>query len=65
MEQNIKNSIILIALDNLIDTYKDALDILQLAQEERDLLQQIINSAQEIYNEMQNPKISKPKWKKP
>lgn len=65
MEQDIKNYIILIALDNLISTYKDALDIMQLEPQERELLQQIIDSAQIIYNEMYNPQIKKPIWKKP
>lgn len=63
MDQDIKNYILLIALDNLINTYKDALEIMQLTQEEIEFLHQMINSAQELYNEMYNPKIKKPKWK--
>lgn len=62
MNQEIKNYILLIALDNLINTYKDVLDIVQLTTEETLFIEQIINSAQEIYNEMYNPKIQKPKW---
>lgn len=64
MDQEIKNYIILLALDNLINTYKDALDIMQLTQEERDFLNQVISLSQELYNDMYNPKIPKPQWKK-
>ncbi len=64
MEQEIKNYIILLALDNLINTYKDALDIMQLTQEESDFMNKIILLSQELYNVMYNPQIPKPKWKK-
>ena len=64
MDQDIKNYIILIALDNLINTYEDALDLMQLTQEEQNFMKQIISSAQELKNEMYNPKISKPQWKR-
>lgn len=63
MDQEIKNYIILIALDNLVNTYKDALDLMQLTQEEKDFLNQVIHAAEELKSEMLNPKISKPIWK--
>lgn len=63
MDQEIKNYIILIALDNLVNTYKDALDLMQLTQEEKDFLNQVIHAAEELKYEMLNPKISKPIWK--
>ena len=64
MDQETKNYILLIALDNLVNTYSDALEILQLTQEEREFMPQVINSAQEISNEMSNTKIKKPQWNK-
>lgn len=64
MDQETKKYITLLALDNLINTYKDALDIMQLTQEESDFMNKIILLSQELYNEMYNPQIPKPKWKK-
>lgn len=64
MDEDTKKYIILLALDNLINTYKDALDIMQLTQEEIQILNKIIYLSQVLYNEMYNPQISKPKWKR-
>lgn len=64
MDEDTKKYIILLALDNLINTYKDALDIMQLTQEETQILNKIIYLSQVLYNEMYNPQISKPKWKR-
>lgn len=64
MDEDTKKYIILLALDNLINTYKDALDIMQLTQEETQILNKIIYLSQVLYNEMYNPQIPKPKWKR-
>lgn len=66
----IKKSIIIIALDNLINTYSDILEDkeIKLNPEERELAINIINQAKEILLketlEVSNPVIQRPQWKK-
>lgn len=66
----IRKNIRILALDNLINTYTDALDDkeLNLGSDERELAINIINEAKEILSEeiqeVVNPVIQRPKWKK-
>lgn len=66
----IRKNIRILALDNLINTYTDALDDkeLNLESDERELAINIINEAKEMLSEeiqeVVNPVIQRPKWKK-
>ena len=66
----IRKNIRILALDNLINTYTDALEDTQLNLEpdERELALDIINEARimlsEETQEVVNPVIQRPKWKK-
>lgn len=66
----IRKNIRILALDNLINTYTDALEDKQLNLEpdERELALDIINEARimlsEETQEVINPVIQRPKWKK-
>ena len=66
----IRKNIRILALDNLINTYTDALDDkeLDLGSDERELAINIINEAKEMLSEeiqeVVNPVIQRPKWKK-
>lgn len=66
----IRKNIRILALDNLINTYTDALEDkeLNLGPEERELAIDIINEAREMLSEesqeVVNPVIQRPKWKK-
>lgn len=66
----IRKNIRILALDNLINTYTDALEDKQLNLEpdERELAINIINEAKEMLSEeiqeVVNPVIQRPKWKK-
>lgn len=66
----IRKNILILALDNLINTYTDALDDkeLNLESDERELAINIINEAKEMLSEeiqeVVNPVIQRPKWKK-
>lgn len=66
----IRKNIRILALDNLINTYTDALDDkeLNLGSDERELAINIINEAKgmlsEEIQEVVNPVIQRPKWKK-
>ena len=66
----IRKNIRILALDNLINTYADALDDkeLNLGSDERELAINIINEAKEMLSEeiqeVVNPVIQRPKWKK-
>lgn len=66
----IRKNIRILALDNLINTYTDALDDkeLNLGSNERELAINIINEAKEMLSEeiqeVVNPVIQRPKWKK-
>lgn len=66
----IRKNIRILALDNLINTYTDALDDkeLNLGSDERELAINIINEAKEMLSEetqeVVNPVIQRPKWKK-
>lgn len=66
----IRKNIRILALDNLINTYTDALEDKQLNLEpdERELALDIINEARimlsEETQEVVNPVIQRPKWKK-
>lgn len=66
----IRKNIRILALDNLINTYTDALDDkeLNLGSDERELAINIINEAKEMLSEetqeVVNPVIQRPQWKK-
>ena len=66
----IRKNIRILALDNLINTYTDALDDkeLNLGSDERELAINIIYEAKEMLSEeiqeVVNPVIQRPKWKK-
>jgi hypothetical protein len=66
----IRKNIRILALDNLINTYTDALDDkeLNLESDERELAINIIHEAKEMLSEeiqeVVNPVIQRPKWKK-
>lgn len=66
----IRKNIRILALDNLINTYTDALEDKQLNLEpdERELALDIVNEARimlsEETQEVVNPVIQRPKWKK-
>lgn len=66
MDENIKNSIVILALDNLILDYESALEIIEDSQDKQ-YIQFIVDSAKLILGEMGNEvnidtKISRPKW---
>lgn len=66
----IRKNIRILALDNLINTYTDALDDkeLNLGSDERELAINIINEAKEMLSEetqeVYNSIIQRPQWKK-
>ena len=66
----IRKNIRILALDNLINTYTDALEDkeLNLESDERELAINIIHEAKEMLSEeiqeVVNPVIQRPKWKK-
>lgn len=66
----IRKNIRILALDNLINTYADALDDkeLNLGSDERELAINIINEAKEMLSEetqeVSNSIIQRPQWKK-
>lgn len=66
----IRKNIRILALDNLINTYTDALDDkeLNLGSDERELAINIVYEAKEMLSEeiqeVVNPVIQRPKWKK-
>lgn len=66
----IRKNIRILALDNLINTYTDALDYkeLNLGSDERELAINIINEAKEMLSEetqeVSNSIIQRPQWKK-
>jgi hypothetical protein len=66
----IRKNIRILALDNLINTYTDALEDkeLNLEPDERELALDIMNEARimlsEEVQEVVNPVIQRPKWKK-
>nr|UWI41300.1 MAG: hypothetical protein [Bacteriophage sp.] len=66
----IRKNIRILALDNLISTYTDALEDkeLNLESDERELAINIIHEAKEMLSEeiqeVVNPVIQRPKWKK-
>lgn len=66
----IRKNIRILALDNLINTYTDALDDkeLNLGSDERELAINIINEAKEMLSEetqeVSNSIIQRPQWKK-
>lgn len=66
----IRKNIRILALDNLINTYTDALEDkqLNLGPDERELAINIIHEAKEMLSEeiqeVVNPVIQRPKWKK-
>lgn len=66
----IRKNIRILALDNLINTYTDALEDkeLNLESDERELAIHIIHEAKEMLSEeiqeVVNPVIQRPKWKK-
>lgn len=63
----IRKNIRILALDNLINTYTDALE-LNLGPDERELAINIINEAREMLSEetqeVSNQVMQRPKWKK-
>ena len=57
----IRKNIIIIALDNLVNTYTDALDYLN--EEEKELASLIIEEAKEMLSDQKIPNpIPRPKW---
>lgn len=57
----IRKNIIIIALDNLINTYTDALEFLN--EEEKELASLIIEEAKEMLSDQEIPNpIPRPKW---
>lgn len=57
----IRKNIIIIALDNLVNTYTDALEFLN--EEEKELASLIIEEAKEILSDQKIPNtIPRPKW---
>lgn len=70
MNEQIRRNIILIALDNLIQDYHNALEDkeLTLGPDERELALNIIEEAEKIFNEesqeVDNHIIQRPQWKK-
>ena len=61
MEEDIKRNLIIIALDNLINTYFIALDNKEITQEDKNYLETCISIAYEIIKEINSQK-NKPKW---
>lgn len=64
MEDEIKNYVIMLALDNLIESYTNALEELELTPQEREFAQRLISTARQILDSMYNPQIPKPQWKR-
>lgn len=64
MDEDIKNSIIILSLENLILDYESVLEIIKIP-EDREYIQFIIDSAKIILHESKIPDtiISRPKWK--
>lgn len=57
----IRRNIIIIALDNLVNTYTDALEFLN--EEEKELASLIIEEAKEMLSDQEIPNtIPRPKW---
>lgn len=57
----IRKNIIIIALDNLVNTYTDALEFLN--EEEKELASLIIEEVKEMLSDQEIPNpISRPKW---
>lgn len=57
----IRKNIIIIALDNLVDTYTDALEFLN--EEEKELVSLIIEEVKEMLSDQEIPNpIPRPKW---
>ncbi len=57
----IRKNIIIIALDNLVNTYTDALEFLN--EEEKELASLIIEEAKEMLSDQKIPNtIPRPKW---
>lgn len=57
----IRKNIIIIALDNLVNTYTDALEFLN--EEEKELASLIIEEAKEVLSDQEIPNtIPRPKW---
>lgn len=57
----IRKNIIIIALDNLVNTYTDALEF--LSEEEKELASLIIEEAKEMLSDQKIPNtIPRPKW---
>lgn len=57
----IRKNIIIIALDNLVNTYTDALEFLN--EEEKELASLIIEEAKEMLSDQEIPNpIPRPKW---
>lgn len=57
----IRKNIIIIALDNLVNTYTDALEF--LSEEEKELASLIIEEAKEMLSDQEIPNtIPRPKW---
>lgn len=57
----IRKNIIIIALDNLVNTYTDALEF--LTEEEKELASLIIEEAKEMLSDQKIPNtIPRPKW---
>lgn len=63
MDEDIKNSIIILSLNNLIIDYSTALEIIENTQD-KEYIQFIVDSAKIILSQMEKPDttISRPKW---
>ena len=65
MDEDIKNSIIILSLHNLLIDYTTALEIIENNQN-KEYIQFIVDSAKIILSQMEKPDttISRPKWNK-
>lgn len=63
MDEDIKNSIIILSLNNLIIDYTTALEIIENTQD-KEYIQFIVDSAKIILSQIEKPDttISRPKW---
>lgn len=63
MDEDIKNSIIILSLNNLIIDYTTALEIIENTQD-KEYIQFIVDSAKIILSQIEKPNttISRPKW---
>ena len=64
MDQELKNNITILALDNLIKSYSIALEDDEITQEDREFIEFTINGALMILDEFGKELNQKPQWDK-